>query len=183
MHESSGSLSSSPPIAHSSTAKAAPTASPIFPARFPKPAPEYDRSGLTNFNPVGSTSPNTVVDSSIYLLRTRGLHAPSSPIPGVGLGELTPLAESTVLGGLVLHTERTALDGLEPLTESTVLGGLVPHTEHAPLGGLPFTSTAFHDFCTHEPRMRIDGVSASLERFVARVSASIATTEGCIGRG
>ena len=37
---------------------------------------------------------------------------------------------------------------------------LVPRTEHAALGGLPLTSTAFHDFRTHEPRIRIDGLSA-----------------------
>ena len=61
MHGSSGSLGSSPrSIAHSSTAKAAPTASPIFPAHFSEPATEYDRSGLTNLNPVGLTSPNPV---------------------------------------------------------------------------------------------------------------------------
>ena len=78
MHESSGSLSSSPrSIAHSSTAKAAPTASPIFPARFPEPATEYDRSGLTNFNLMGLTSPKPVGDISIYLLRTRGLRTSS----------------------------------------------------------------------------------------------------------
>ena len=147
MHESSGSLSSSPrSIAHSSTAKAAPTASPIFLARFPEPATEYDRSGLTNFNPVGLTSPNPVGESGIYLLRARGLRAPSWPIPGIVLGGLAPLAECTVLGGLVPRTESTALGGLEPLAKSTFLGGLVPRTEHAALGGLPVTSTAFHDF-------------------------------------
>ena len=147
MHESSGSLSSSPrSIAHSSTAKAAPTASPIILARFPEPATEYDRSGLTNFNPVGLTSPNPVGDSGIYLLRNGGLRAPSSPIPGVGLDGLAPLAESTVLGGLVPHTESTALAGLVPLAESTVLGGLVPRTEHAAFGGLPLSSTAFTIF-------------------------------------
>ena len=81
------------------------------------------------------------------------------------------------------HTESTALGGLEPLAESTVLGGLVPRIEHAALGGLPLTSTAFHDLRTHEPRMRIDGLSASPGRFVARVSASVAATEGCTGRG
>ena len=54
MHESSGSLSWSPrSIAHLSTAKAAPTASLIFPARSPGPATEYDRIGLTNFFLVG----------------------------------------------------------------------------------------------------------------------------------
>ena len=75
------------------------------------------------------------------------------------------------------------MGGLEPLAESTVLGGLVPRTEHAALGGLPLTSTAFHDFRTHEPRIRIDGLSASPRRFVARVCASVATTEGCTDRG
>ena len=117
MHESSGSLSS---IEHSGTAKAAPTASPIFLARFPEPVTEYDRSGSTNFNPVGLTSPNPVGDSGIYLLWTCGLRAPSSPIPGVVLGGLAPFAESTVLSGVVPHTESTALGGLEPLPESTV---------------------------------------------------------------
>ena len=183
MHESSSSLSSSPhSIAHSSTAKAAPTASPIFPARFPEPATEYDPSVLTNLNPVGLTRPNPVRESGIYLLQTRGLRASSSMISGVVLGGLAPLAESTVLGGLVPHTENTALGGLEPLVETTVLGGLVPRTEHAALGGPPVTSTAFHDFRTHEPRTRIDGLSASPGRFVARVSASVATTEDCTGR-
>ena len=100
MHESRGSLSSSPrSLAHSSTAKAAPTASLIFPARFPEPATECDRSGLTNFNAVGFTSPNPVGDRGIYLLRTHGMRAPSSPIPGVGLGGLAPFDESIVLGG------------------------------------------------------------------------------------
>ena len=146
-------------IAHSSTAKAAPVALPIFPARFPEPDTEYDRSGLTTFNLVGLTSPKTVGDSGIYLLRTRGLRAPSSPIPGVGLCGLAPLAASTVLGGLVLRAE------------------------HAALGGLPRTSTAFHDVRTHEPCITIDGLSASPGRFGARVSASIATTKGCNGRG
>ena len=102
MHESSGSLSSSPrSIAHSSTAKTAPTASPIFVARFLEPATEYDRSGLTNFNPVGLTSSNPVGERGIYLLRIRGLRAPSSPIQGVVLGGPVLLAESTVFGGLV----------------------------------------------------------------------------------
>ena len=100
MRESSGSLSSPPrSIAHSSTAKAAPTASPNFLAHFPEPATEYDRSGLTNFNPVKFTSPNPVGDSGIYPLRTGGLRAPSSSIPGVGLGGLVPRTESTASGG------------------------------------------------------------------------------------
>ena len=81
------------------------------------------------------------------------------------------------------HTESTALGGLEPLAESTVLVGLVPHTEHAALGGFPLTPTAFHDFRTHEPRIRTDGLPASPGRFVFRDSASVAATEGCTGRG
>ena len=129
MHESSGSLSSSPRLtAHSGTTKAVPTASPIFLALFPEPATEYDRSGLSNINLVGSISPNPVGDSGIYLLRTRRLQAPSSPIAGVSLGRLAPLAESTVLGGLVPHIESTALGGLEPLAERNVLGELAPRT-------------------------------------------------------
>ena len=183
MHESSGSLSSSPrSIAHSSTAKTGIMASPFFPAHLPHPATAYNRSGMTDFNLVRLASPDPVRDSSIHFLRTRGRRAPSSPIPRVGLGVLTPLAGSTVLGGLVPHTESTPMGGLEPLTDSTVLGGLVPRTEHATLSGLPPTSTAFHDFPTHQPRTRIDGLSASPGRFVARFSASIATAESWTGR-
>ena len=65
-------------------------ASPIFLTRSPESATEYNRNGLTNFNPVGLTSPNLVRDSGLYLLRTGGLPALSSPIPGVGLGGLAP---------------------------------------------------------------------------------------------
>ena len=80
------------------------------------------------------------------------------------------------------HTDSTALGRLEPLAESTVLGGLVPLIEHAALGGLPLTSTALHDFDTHEPLGRIDVLFDIPVRIVARVSASVATTEGCTGR-
>ena len=82
-----------------------------------------------------------------------------------------PRAESTALGGLVSRSE------------STALGGLVPRTERAVLGGLPLTSTDFHDLRTHEPRIRIDGLSAPPARFVARVSASVVTAEDSTGRG
>ena len=172
MRESSGSLSSSPrSIAHYCTAKGSASGIAGFLGCFPEPATEYDRSRSTNFNPVGLTSPNPVGDSGIYLLWTRRTRASSSSIAGIGLGGLAPLAESTVLGGLVSHTE------------STALGGLVPRAEHAALGGLPVTSTSFHDFRTHEPRTKIDYISASPGIFVARVSASVATTEGCTGSG
>ena len=122
-HESSDSLSSSPrSIADSSIAKAAPTATPILLARLLELATEYDRSGLTSFNAVGLTSANPVGDSGIYLLRTCGLRAMSSPIPGVGLGGIVPRTENTALGGLVLGTESTALGGLEPRTGKQCLG-------------------------------------------------------------
>ena len=94
-----------------------------------------------------------------------------------------PRTESTDLGGLVPRTEITALGGLMLLAERTVLGGLVPRTEHAVLGGLPLTSIAIHDFSIQEPRLRIDGLSAPPGRFVAPVSASVATAEGHTGRG
>ena len=64
--------------------------SPIFLARLPEPATEYDYKGLISFNPVALTGPHAVGDSGIYLLRTGELRAPSSPIPGVGLGGLVP---------------------------------------------------------------------------------------------
>ena len=41
-----------------------------------------------------------VEDGGIYLIRACGLHTPSSPIPGVGLGGLMPRTENNALGGL-----------------------------------------------------------------------------------
>ena len=69
-----------------------------------------------------------------------------------------------------------------PYTKSTALVGLVPRTEGAALGGLSLTSTDFHVFRTYRPPLRIDGLSAPPGRFVTRVSASVATTEGWTGR-
>ena len=63
------------------------------------------------------------------------------------------------------------------------LGGLVPRTESAVLGGLPFTFPDYYDFRTHGPHMRIDDLSALSGRFVARVSASLATVDRCPGHG
>ena len=59
----------------------------------------------------------------------------------------------------------------------------MPRTERAVLGGLPFTSTDYCDFRTHGPHMRIDDLSAPSGRFVARVSASVATVNRCPGGG
>ena len=55
--------------------------------------------------------------------------------------------------------------------------------ETAALDGPPLASNDFHNFCTHGPRIMIDGHSASSERFAVRFSASVATTEDCTGRG
>ena len=77
--------------------------------------------------------------------------------------------------------ENTALCG--PRAESTALGGFVPRTEDSILDGLPPAFKAFHDFRTHEPRIRIDGLSAPPGIVVARVSASVVISEGCTGRG
>ena len=63
------------------------------------------------------------------------------------------------------------------------MGGLVPRTDSAVLGGLPFPSADYCDFRTHGPHMRIDDLSAPSGRFVARVSASVATVDRCPGRG
>ena len=103
----------------------------------------------------------------IYLIRVCGLSTPSSPIPRVGLGGLVPRTESAVLGGLPF----TSADYCDSRTECAVLGGL------------PFTSADFSDFRTHAPLIRIDGLSVPSERFVARVSASVATVDRCPGRG
>ena len=129
MHKSSDSLSSSPlSIAHSSIAKAAPTTTTVFLARLPERTTEFDRCGFTSFNAVGLTSANPVGDCGIYLLRTCGLRALSSPISGVGLSGLVARTENDSLGWLVLGTESNALGGLEPRTENNAFGGLVPRT-------------------------------------------------------
>ena len=104
---------------------------------------------------MGLTSPIPVGDSGIYLPQTREPALHLLPDPRGRFGWTRALAESTALGGLVPHTESTAMGELEPLAESTVLGGLVPRIEHAALGGLFLTSTAFHDFRTHEHVYRL----------------------------
>ena len=88
-----------------------------------------------------------LVAAYTYLIRAGGLNAPSSPIPGVGLG------------------------------------GLLPRTERAVFGELRFTSADYCDYCTHGPHIRIDVLSAPSGRFVAHVSASVATVDRCPSRG
>ena len=68
-------------------------------------------------------------------------------------------------------------------TPVVIFGGLVPRTERAVLGGFPFSSTEYFDFRTHGPRTRIDDLAAPSGRFVARVSAPVATVDRCPGRG
>ena len=63
------------------------------------------------------------------------------------------------------------------------MGGLVPRTGSAVLGELPFTSADYCDFRTHGPHMKIDYLSASSGRLVARVSASVTTVDRCPSRG
>ena len=63
-----------------------------FLSRLPESATGHDRSGSTSLNPVE--------DGGVYLIRACGLNAPSSPIPGVGLGGLVPRPESAWVGSL-----------------------------------------------------------------------------------
>ena len=58
----------------------------------------------------------------------------------------------------------------------------MPHPDSAVLGELPLTSTDLRNFRTHGPRMRVDDLSASTERFVARVSAFVGTNDDRLGR-
>ena len=63
------------------------------------------------------------------------------------------------------------------------LDGIMPRTESNALGGLPFTPADVCVFRAHGPRMRLDDVSGPSRRFLARVSASVATVDGSPGRG
>ena len=58
----------------------------------------------------------------------------------------------------------------------------MPQPDSAVLGGLPLTSTDFHVFRAHGPRLRIDDLSAPTGRFVARVSAFVGTGDDRLGR-
>ena len=94
-----------------------------------------------------------------------------------GSTSLTPVED----GGIHLIRAR-GLRTPSSLIPGVGLGGLLP-TESTALGGLHFTSADFRDYRTHGPRTRIDELSAPSERFVARVSASVATADLCPGRG
>ena len=98
--------------------------------------------------------------------------SPPQNTTAVGSSSLTPVED----GGIFL-IRACGLRTRSSPTPGVGLGGLVPRTESAVLGGLPFTSSDFRDFRTHGPRMRIDDLSALSGRFVARVSASVATVD------
>ena len=68
-------------------------------------------------------------DLGVYLIRACGFTTPTCPVPGVGLGGLTP----------------SPCHALE-----AVLGGLTPPPDFPALGGLPLT---LDDFCTHRAPM------------------------------
>lgn len=57
------------------------------------------------------------------------------------------------------------------------LGGLTPHPTSTALVRLLFTFAGFCEIRTHGARIKIDDISARLERFVARVSASVANVD------
>ena len=59
----------------------------------------------------------------------------------------------------------------------------MPRTESNALGGLPFTSADVCHFRAHGPRMRLDDRPTPSSRFIARVSASVATVDSSPGHG
>ena len=183
MHESSGSLSSSPrSIARSSTAKAAPAASPIILPRFPELATEYDRSGLTNFNPVGLTSPNPIGDSGIYLLRTGGCALPPRRSQASVWMDARPSPKAlSWVGSCPTSKVLLWLDSC-PTPKALSWVGSCPALDMLPWVGSLSPPPHFSIFAHTSYVSRIHGFSVFPGRFVARVSAHVATTEGCTGR-
>ena len=78
-----------------------------FLSRLPLPPIDEDISGASAL-----TDPD---DLGVYLIRASGLTTPACPVPGVGLGGLTPSP---------YHTLDAVLGGLTPPSDSPVLGGL-----------------------------------------------------------
>ena len=89
-----------------------------------------------------------------------------------GSSSLTPVED----GGIFL-IRACGLRTRSSPTPGVGLSGQVPRTENVVLYGLSFILSDSRDFRTHRPRMRIDDLSAPLGRFVAGVSASIATVD------
>ena len=59
----------------------------------------------------------------------------------------------------------------------------MPHTQRIAVSGLSFTSADFSDLRTHGTHMRLDDLPTPFRRFVARVSASVATVDSSPGCG
>ena len=78
-----------------------------FLSRLPLPPIAEDISGAS-----ASTDPDNL---GVYLIRACGFTTPTCPVPGVGLGEMTPSP---------CHAPDAVLGGLTPPPDSPVLGGL-----------------------------------------------------------
>ena len=111
-----------------------------FLSRLPLPPIAEDISGASAL-----TDPD---DLGVYLIRACGFTTPTCPVPGVGLGGLTPSP---------CHAHDAILGGLVPSPYIPVLGGLAPSPDIPVLGGLPLTSD---DFRTH--RAPIPSPSATI---------------------
>ena len=111
-----------------------------FLSRLPLPPIAEDISGASAL-----TDPD---DLGVYLIRACGFTTPTCPVPGVGLGGLTPSP---------CHAYDAILGGLVPSPYIPVLGGLAPSPDIPVLGGLPLTSD---DFRTH--RAPIPSPSATI---------------------
>ena len=103
-----------------------------FLSRLSLPPIDEDISGASAL-----TDPN---DLGVYLIRACGFTTPAYPIPGVGLGGLTPSP---------CHAPDAAL------------GGLTPPSDFPVLGGLPL---AIDDFRTHRAPMPPTHMTARLRR-------------------
>ena len=79
-----------------------------FLSRLPLPPIDEDVSGASAL-----TDPD---DLGVYLIRACGLSTPSCPVPGVGLGGLTPSPDIPALGGLAPPPDVSVSGGL-PLTQ------------------------------------------------------------------
>ena len=93
-----------------------------FLSRLPLPPIEEDIFGASSL-----TDPD---DLGVYLIRACGFTTPAYPVPGVGLGGLTPS---------LCHALDAGLGGLNPPPDSPVLGGL------------PLTIDDFQTQCTPMP--------------------------------
>ena len=94
-----------------------------------------------------------------------------------GSSRLNPVDDESIylVRACGLLTPSTSVPGIG-------LGGVVPQPGSAVLGAPLLTSTDYRDVRAHGPRMRIDDLSVSTGRFVARGSAFVGTGDDCLGR-